>query len=1317
MPAFRFIALTTCVCAAGIDPSWSTAAEAAELTLHGSVVVTIQPPEAVADGARWNRDGGPAQTPGVPEADITPGAHTVSFENLANWREPPAGEVFVIGGRTSQVAAVFTPIPAFDLVEIPAQQARQSDTLEFVVNEATSNLTLQVTATPPPTGPLAFDAATGRFTYTPAAADRLPFSLTFSTGGVQAATTIVTPLPNLPNEEITINYSRPLPDEESRDYINISETQHPPELFNDATNATLSVDISGKTLVFAMNHPANLHRQYSGRENIKEFRLFADRVIIRSPLLLLQTHVSIHARELRFEGDGLIDTTPRARMLQPPGATWEDQRTAGINGDAGHHGGDVDVFVERFHADPTPATRFILRGGNGGAAGEGRDGFAEGTFSFLSADWHTLMARAGNPFCGTVGGSTVMLYHQEWFDNVIEDTCGSRVTAHGEPAVRSGVPGGGGQGGTLHSTLDLSAFAELGGGTAGTRGHDHTGGTLSARQFIYRVTRTRFVNGQEITTDADTTAPKAAGANATAPIGVDGAAGSVEVIPDTAIWLHSFSVRSVVEFAKDAYLDGHTAEARALLAEYRDSVRALQPVVESVTNLTDAEFAETTSLDQLTLEMDTLIHRIDSNLDFFGNPAGWVPMLSFEANLVSFQHEIDQSIPILYLAYWLNYAATNLQNSLAASGLAVDKLKTELADMITAYNQAQLDIPPLKVESDAINARINLLNAQLAALLQQLLQRAEQNVEDRHKVPFWKKGIGLLAVAADLIPVGQPVVGGIGNGIQQLSQVDPNNPLPSAASNTNFFDIFSQKNITTCFSNSSTNSTNSASMDKQKQLSACGKFLGGELQELAAAFRATTVDKKEVEAELAKLKASDPVFQQITTELEQLNDDKETFGQKLAAALQTVGTLTSAMTENTLATQNLESRVAQALTVLDHNALLHIKEMERRAKDRLLTFQYFVAQAFQYRVLQPYSGNLHLNRLFDRFQELVEGGSSHVLSQEEFANLKSLYLAELRDTVAQTLVILNANAPDHSLPVQIQIIGDELQRLNTDGQITINLRERGVFPSSHENIRISDLRTVALTAHPVGGSIGSHALVFLDFEHQGISRITSGGQTFLFRHYQTADVNPITWNTVFDAVAGSFSNSELSPAAQSLLNLLLDQPTTDNLLLFSLPAADADIVLRKEVQADIGIDLAIDSLVIQVTYDFSAANSSHPPLSVVVTDDLDPVIAVSQTDLNGRRDGEGDFRRVFPSGAVVTLEAPASYGGRLFDRWAVNNQQRTAGVTSVTLTLTSATTAEARLPRCRSPARRRKSCSSPRTYPPSWRAWPCSALPPWETNR
>ncbi|HSH17335.1 MAG TPA: hypothetical protein VLD18_14935, partial [Verrucomicrobiae bacterium] len=314
---YRAVASNSLGMLLGTNQIFQTPASTRDKVLFGAVTVNIQPPDAVTEGASWVLDNGASHVAGLPRTFVTPGQHTVRFHDLPNWREPLPVEVFVVGGRTSEVSVVFAPLPVFDFQAIPEQHAWHGEALEFFVTNLPPAGQLQVTGVPPPAGSLTFDPVTGRVTFLPAPTDRLPFALTFSTGGAPVATTVITPLSNLPLEDVVIPYDRPLPDDESRDYITISEVLNAAEVFNNFTNQTLTVEISGKTLVFDAAHPANLHRQYNGRENIKEFRLYADRVIIRSPLLLPQTHVTIHARELRFEGDGVIDTTPKSLWTAP----------------------------------------------------------------------------------------------------------------------------------------------------------------------------------------------------------------------------------------------------------------------------------------------------------------------------------------------------------------------------------------------------------------------------------------------------------------------------------------------------------------------------------------------------------------------------------------------------------------------------------------------------------------------------------------------------------------------------------------------------------------------------------------------------------------------------------------------------------------------------------------------------------------------------------------------------------------------------------------------------------------------------------------
>src|SRR5256885_12914478 len=143
---------------------------------------------------------------------------------------------------------------------------------------------------------------------------------------------------------------------------------------------------------------------------------------------------------------------------------------------------------------------------------------------------------------------------------------------------------------------------------------------------------------------------------------------------------------------------------------------------------------------------------------------------------------------------------------------------------------------------------------------------------------------------------------------------------------------------------------------------------------------------------------------------------------------------------------------------------------------------------------------------------------------------------------------------------------DQRRKLNEEGRLVLNFKEIGLIDPGDENVRIADLRTRALTPTPTG-PIGSLASVRVNFEHLGVSRLTSGGRTFLFRHYQTESVNPIVWNAIYDAHTGQTVNSTLTAAQQSLIGVLLAQqpvPAT-NVVFYSQPAANADILLTKSV--------------------------------------------------------------------------------------------------------------------------------------------------------
>src|SRR5262245_41723442 len=63
------------------------------ITIPGAIKVDLQPPEAVAAGARWSIDGGPSQPSGVSMTNLDARTHTIQFTQIQGWQEPAMTEV------------------------------------------------------------------------------------------------------------------------------------------------------------------------------------------------------------------------------------------------------------------------------------------------------------------------------------------------------------------------------------------------------------------------------------------------------------------------------------------------------------------------------------------------------------------------------------------------------------------------------------------------------------------------------------------------------------------------------------------------------------------------------------------------------------------------------------------------------------------------------------------------------------------------------------------------------------------------------------------------------------------------------------------------------------------------------------------------------------------------------------------------------------------------------------------------------------------------------------------------------------------------
>ncbi|MBI4600416.1 MAG: hypothetical protein HY721_00510 [Planctomycetes bacterium] len=1083
---------------------------------------------------------------------------------------------------------------------------------------------------PAPAGRIAYDAASGELSYTPDPADRTDFTVTFTASPSPSSPiegkVLVSPLPSLPPEDTAIHFEDERIDPESNDYVRIRvEQSAAEEVLNQRRQKTRKVSISGAWLVFESgSEKMSLYDDLEGDTDVKELTLYADRVVVRSPLHLPQATVRIYARELRFEGDGLVDVTQAA--MPAPVAVHE-----GLDGAKGP---DMWIQVERFHSDPTAGKRLISRGMRGLDARGGHDG---GTG-----------LRPGTETCGTHQGKTIVY---EACNNTqlgeVEVFCGSRIV-YGEDAVPYSKPGEGGDGGTIWSTLDLSLFADFTPGPAGQKGRDTEGGVPVG--IVSKVWAGPRLNPCSSLTVSDVTGRP--GRDATSPLALrpTGFPGQVSLVTDPGAWLHPISVQSFLRYLKDLYLGSDPLLVRKSLAEYSryiDLHKGGLPTGD-----------EKSLFDQLQGEIQSILGRIDSHLDYFGNPLTWVPMLSFEANLAAFTNEIDRAVPVLYLAYWIEAAAGRAKSTRDAIAAGKQKLEEEIDAALDAYEAAQDELPVLQLEADELEPKLLAFTAQLRRLEAELERRAQENVEDRHKVPWWRKAVGVLGAITKVIPVGQPALGYVGVGLDLLSRFDPDHPTAGLEGVPDVIKTVRETNYLACLKEKQEEGTKDPKKDRQARiarLNACASLLATGIKNVAGVFKSTGVAVEEVKAELEKLRAGDPLFLELTRKLEELGHEKQLLAERLASTLQTITGFSALVTEKLLAIQKLDQNLSSVLAVLDHQALLHVVEMGREARDRLLRYQYLMAKAYQYRILKTYTGSWRLGRLFDELKALAEhDGAGHELGRDKFEVLKRIYLAELGRIADEILTDLNANAPQRSAPVSFRLAQAEIRELNETGRLVIDLGRRNLFGADEENLRIVGLRTQDLVVRRQG-ELGGTATLRLKFEHSGESRILSGGHGYLFTHYRTERVNPIRWSTVYDGLTGRWTETTISAASESLLRVLLGLTAADSdaVLLYSRPGALAEIIVTKEATADNGVALDVEDLVLQLEYDYSERSRYIHELRVEANDGLRPLITVSREDLDGRTDGRGAFRRGYQGTTALRIEAPRTHGLWRFDRWEV----------------------------------------------------------------
>lgn len=1254
-----------------------------------------------------------------------------------------------------------------------------------------------------PCGSITFDNATGLFEYLQPAATAMecarPFGIEFTwidpDGGVHRQQVIFETAQVLPDEQVVISEGSVLemPGESAKAYTSIMSSTNEPEVFNWIERETYNYSIAGKTLTVEDGCINGLETCFQDRPDIRTMEVYAETLVIRGEWLLPQTEVTIHAGSLRFEASGRIITTPHPPLMEKAADSWvecqaidnqtrvfdegscmeyyntidtiaeyrdmlADVGAGGMNyiphyGDGlnGMPAGNISVYIDEF--DPGNSdTPFVLNGGDGQGAGEGKAGrpglavplpeeneqldgkeicrynrdtawpyicyacYLDGYPNYYTYGSDFIYGRRrvgcdGNDYCDWMEEGFV---DNPTYQNVTyDDFTGYYYQGlfSGQRAIRPGIPGDGGSGGDFASNRDLLSYMTNLGGTSGAMaqniaaGGTSQHGTMTFRALVQNDSSCYLQERPYSVRDGYSESPRP-------PLNPRGVAGTYALESGDSVMLHPVFLRMVLLHARDTYINGHLDETTALLGDYPDRIsRAIEADNESVL---------VTELQQIRNEMLAILHRIDSHLDYFGNPAGWVPMLSFEANKAIFEKEIDHALRVFYVTRWLGENNKNARDSITALERAREKLAEDIDDLKSDYYEALSMLPSLEAQSRVVSGGIDTLQAQLITLEQHYLEEIERQEQIRQIVGISlagvKMGLGVFAGMLQMIPVGQPALGAVGMGLNTLGAIDIEKPLADLiAGDTDdtkkdFCDVFlgvdfgpAAKEITqvigekdeptniiingvTLTQNSVVHAIDPALLSGtgrigaladeapasgtaiSPQKAAQGLVTGGAtsltaaVQGIAGIITRTEIPADQIAAQLQQAREADPRFGEMADQIEKLLAQKQQLVKQMSDTLQKISTLPNKIAGTCLAIDSINGDIGDtARKVLAGSTVAHLKEMEQQAAHRLLKYHYYMAKAYEYRMVRPYEGTLDLKKLVDECNLLIENDNGTLDDESAYQHLKVFYEEQLSAVAQNILDEYNANPSEicaGDVPFRLSVA--DISRLNAGESVTINLVQMGLTQPFEENVRIVDITVSEVNGkHPAEWlqslrRVSAQDIIFSYFdiilEYSGLSRIRKDGQTYLFRHYSPNSLYRISWGARNNDGQSFISTFRPSVASQSMLKSLIDI-TDDEMLLYSRPAAWADIVITKNDNPMNDIEMPLESLAFEITYDFSR-KLDLSELQVKVSDSgLEPYFSVDAPDVNDRQDARGPFRRIYYYGTTVTVTAPQEQAGWVFTGW------------------------------------------------------------------
>ncbi|MFV2195341.1 hypothetical protein [Nocardiopsis sp. LOL_012] len=725
-------------------------------------------------------------------------------------------------------------------------------------------------------------------------------------------------------------------------------------------------------------------------------------------------------------------------------------------------------------------------------------------------------------------------------------------------------------------------------------------------------------------------------------------------------WVHPLGVQAALEYARDLFLAGAQEELRALLPVYDKALAQPVPATEawdgvppSVWRAAQTEFA-------------TMLYRHRSHLDYFGNPAGYTPLLSLSGSIELYKEETRRALRMMLLSAWVTAADRDAKESGAILG---DTIRTVNEDSDAAAEQVTVGekkISEVSGSIDSITRDLKDLANRLADLRNRLLSEAQNDLRRQATIKF---GIKMAGALCQVIPVGQPVLGAVGSlagvsadlvGADQDSAPDTISKIGGAL--TKVAEAAEQAR------EAGKKAGDAASSEKSVDWITVGKGLGPAFSSASEGIKALQVPKSEVEAALAKLEAENPEWNDLTRRIREVNEKKTALFGDLAKAVNSVGEGFSRLAANAGTVVRLQQKKGRIST--DPEAVFAVRQMDQRARLTLQKYLYLLVKSYESALLKKPSVDWRLPKVTEKIADLAKSNTEKDLTRinteaDQLSGLFEENLSVLREQLLNDNALVQEATGVQQFALTARQTPQAIDALNRGGSLAIDPLSFGLIRPDRQRARLSGVELVELVFDPEGPPVPEDTNVVLNLvpAEKGIMRRDQ--DLYLF-----SSESPVRWGWTIDASGGITPDTQ-SLASKDLLDFILGEKSANTRGKVSLPPAWSELALsvlywpslkRKDRPR-------ISKVRFKARIDSSPAPEDQRVLTVLPEGVVGDSVITCSADLAGRGDGYGPMIRIYRKGRTVDLTAPSLSGNAVFEGWDTSEEEPEPGVASVRVNL------------------------------------------------